>query len=62
MKEAFLNSFQAHGRNGGKSYIETIKSLPGDAAKLGTDWLQQIIVEVCQQATTLLPALKLFRK
>jgi bifunctional UDP-N-acetylglucosamine pyrophosphorylase / glucosamine-1-phosphate N-acetyltransferase len=62
MKEAFLNSFQAHGGNGGKSYIETIKSLPGDAAKLGTDWLQQIIVEVCQQATTLLPALKLFRK
>jgi bifunctional UDP-N-acetylglucosamine pyrophosphorylase/glucosamine-1-phosphate N-acetyltransferase len=62
IKEAFLNSFQAHERSGDKTYIETIKSLPGDTAKMGTDWLQHIIADLCQEATVLLPTLKLFRK
>ena len=62
MKEVFLNSFQAYGRIGDKTYIETIKSLPGDTAKMGTDWLQHIIDDLCQEATMLLPTLKLFRK
>ncbi len=62
MKEAFLSSFQALGRSGDRGYIETIKSLPDDTTKRGTDWLQQIIGELCQQATTLWPSLKLFKK
>jgi bifunctional UDP-N-acetylglucosamine pyrophosphorylase/glucosamine-1-phosphate N-acetyltransferase len=62
MKEAFLSHFRALGRSGDMGYIETIKSLPDDTAKRGTDWLQQIITDLCQQAATLLPALKLFRK
>jgi UDP-N-acetylglucosamine/UDP-N-acetylgalactosamine diphosphorylase len=62
MKEAFLSAFQGHGRNNDRAYIATIKSLPDNTAKMGTDWLQQIIADLCQQAAALLPALKLFRK
>lgn len=62
MKEAFLSGFQAVGKSGDRGYIETIKSLPDDTTKKGTDWLQEIIAELCRQATTLLPTLKLFRK
>jgi len=62
MKEALLSSFQALGRSGDRGYIETIKSLPDDVGKRGTDWLQQVIADLCQQAAALLPALKLFRK
>jgi bifunctional UDP-N-acetylglucosamine pyrophosphorylase/glucosamine-1-phosphate N-acetyltransferase len=62
MREAFLKSFQAHERTGDRSYIETIKSLPVDTAKMGTDWLQHILADLCQEATALLPSLKLFRK
>ncbi len=62
MKEAFLGNFRALGRSGDGGYIETIKSLPDDTAKRGTDWLQHIIADVCQEATALLPVLKLFRK
>lgn len=61
MKEAFLSAFQGHGGNSDRGYIETIKSLPDDTAKMGTEWLQQIIAGLCQQAAALLPALKLFR-
>jgi bifunctional UDP-N-acetylglucosamine pyrophosphorylase / glucosamine-1-phosphate N-acetyltransferase len=61
-REAFLNAFQALGRSGDTNYIETIKRLPEDTAKKGTDWLQQIVEDLCHRATTLLPALKLFRK
>jgi bifunctional UDP-N-acetylglucosamine pyrophosphorylase/glucosamine-1-phosphate N-acetyltransferase len=62
LREAFLKGFQAHGRTGQRSYIETIKSLPDDTMKMGTDWLQHIIADLCQEATALLPALRLFRK
>jgi len=62
MKEAFLSSFQVHGKKSDRGYIETIKTLPNSTAKMGTDWLQQIIAEFCQQAAALLPSLKLFRK
>ena len=62
MKEAFLSSFQVHGKKSDRGYIETIKSMPDSTAKMGTDWLQQIIAEFCQQAATLLPTLKLFRR
>jgi bifunctional UDP-N-acetylglucosamine pyrophosphorylase / glucosamine-1-phosphate N-acetyltransferase len=62
LKEAFLNRFQAYVRSGDRGYIEAIKSLPDDTAKMGTDWLQQITADLCQQATALLPALKLFRR
>jgi bifunctional UDP-N-acetylglucosamine pyrophosphorylase / glucosamine-1-phosphate N-acetyltransferase len=61
MKETFLDRFQAYGRSGDRGYIEAIKSFPDETAKMGTDWLQQIIADLCQQATALLPALKLFR-
>jgi bifunctional UDP-N-acetylglucosamine pyrophosphorylase / glucosamine-1-phosphate N-acetyltransferase len=61
-KEAFLNAFQVLGRSGDTNYIETIKSLPDDTARKGTDWLQQIVIDLCEQAASLLPALKLFRK
>jgi bifunctional UDP-N-acetylglucosamine pyrophosphorylase/glucosamine-1-phosphate N-acetyltransferase len=62
LKEAFLNRFQAYVRSADRGYIEAIKSLPDDTAKMGTDWLQQILADLCQQATALLPALKLFGK
>ena len=62
LKEAFLNRFQAYVRSGDRGYIEAIKSLPDGTAKMGTDWLQQIIADLCQQTTALLPALKLFRR
>jgi bifunctional UDP-N-acetylglucosamine pyrophosphorylase/glucosamine-1-phosphate N-acetyltransferase len=62
LREAFLKSFHALGRTGERSYIETIKSLPDDTAKMGSDWLQHIIADLCREATALLPALKLFRK
>jgi len=62
MKEAFLNGIRALGKSGDTNYIETIQSLPKDTARKGTDWLQQIIENLCHRATTLLPALKLFRK
>jgi UDP-N-acetylglucosamine/UDP-N-acetylgalactosamine diphosphorylase len=62
MKEAFLSAFQGHGRSSDRGYIETIKSLPDSTAKMGTDWLQQLIADLCRQAAALLPALKLFRK
>ena len=62
MKEAFLSRFQGYARPCDRGYIETIKGLPDSTAKLGTDWLQQIITDLCQRASALLPALKLFRK
>jgi hypothetical protein len=62
MKEAFLSAFQGHGRSSHRGYIETIKSLPDNTAKMGTEWLQQIIADLCQQAAALLPSLKLFRR
>jgi bifunctional UDP-N-acetylglucosamine pyrophosphorylase/glucosamine-1-phosphate N-acetyltransferase len=62
MKEAFVSSFQGHGRSGDRGYIETIKSLPDNIAEMGTVWLQQILADLCQQAAGLLPALKLFRR
>jgi bifunctional UDP-N-acetylglucosamine pyrophosphorylase/glucosamine-1-phosphate N-acetyltransferase len=62
MKEAFLSALQGHGRSRDRGYIETIKSLPDNTAKMGTEWLQQIIADLCRQAAALLPALKLFRK
>jgi hypothetical protein len=62
LKEAFLNSYHAHGRSGGSGYIEAIKSLPDHTARKGTEWLQQIVSDVCRQAAALLPSLKLFRK
>ncbi len=62
MEEAFLSNLRALVRSGDRGYIETIKSLPDDSAKRGTDWLQQLITDLCQQAAALLPALKLFRK
>jgi UDP-N-acetylglucosamine/UDP-N-acetylgalactosamine diphosphorylase len=62
MKEAFLDRFQAYGSSGDRVYIEAIKSLPDDTARMGTDWLQQIVADLCQQAAALLPALKLFGK
>ena len=62
LKDAFLKGFQSLGRKGDRTYIETIKSLPDDIARKGTDWLQQIVADLCQRATTLLPTLKLFRR
>jgi len=62
LKDAFLNSYHAHGRSGGSGYIEAIKSLPDHTARKGTEWLQQIVSDVCRQAAALLPSLKLFRK
>jgi len=62
LKEAFLIAFQAHGTSSDRGYIETIKSLPHHTAKMGTEWLQQIVEDLCEQTVALLPALKLFRK
>jgi bifunctional UDP-N-acetylglucosamine pyrophosphorylase/glucosamine-1-phosphate N-acetyltransferase len=61
-KEAFMDGFQAFVKSGDTGYIETIKSLPEETARRGTEWLQQIVAELCQQAVALLPALKLFRR
>ena len=62
LKEAFLSHFKALEGGGDRGYIETIKSLPDDTRKRGTDWLQQIIADLCREATGLLPVLKLFRR
>ncbi|HEX9911104.1 MAG TPA: hypothetical protein VGA86_09470 [Desulfatiglandales bacterium] len=62
MKDAFVSSFQGQARSGDRGYIETISNLPDNIAKMGVDWLQQIIADLCRQAAGLLPALKLFRK
>jgi UDP-N-acetylglucosamine/UDP-N-acetylgalactosamine diphosphorylase len=61
-KEAFLKGFQALGQSGDASYIETIRGLPDDTAKKGTDWLQQFVSDLCRRAAALLPGLKLFRR
>jgi len=61
-KEAFMDGFQAFVKSGDTCYIETIKSLPEDTARRGMEWLQQIVADLCQRATTLLPTLKLFKR
>ncbi|MGE5842240.1 MAG: UDP-N-acetylglucosamine pyrophosphorylase [Deltaproteobacteria bacterium] len=61
-RDAFLIGLQALGRSGSSGYVEAIKSLPGDVASKGTQWLQQIVADSCQRAGALLPVLKLFRK
>ena len=59
-KEAFMDRFQGFVKSGDTGYIETIKSLPEDTARRGSEWLQQIVADLCERATTLMPALKLF--
>lgn len=58
-RDRFLTTFHEHRKNSTGSYMEAVQSLPQAASQEGTQWLDQIINDLCQQAAAILPALKL---
>jgi UDP-N-acetylglucosamine/UDP-N-acetylgalactosamine diphosphorylase len=59
-RERFLTPMDTHRQTAGNNYITTIKSLPADIARTGTEWLQGIVDAHCARTAELLPTLQLF--
>jgi bifunctional UDP-N-acetylglucosamine pyrophosphorylase/glucosamine-1-phosphate N-acetyltransferase len=57
--EEFLSLFQA-ATSGTSDYVQAVQSLTPDLAAKGTQWLQQIVDGLCQQANTVLRSMDLF--
>ncbi len=61
-RDTFLNTLVKHREGHGGNYIEVIQSLPSSVSKVGTQWLDDIVHLICEQAGEALPALNLFKK
>jgi hypothetical protein len=57
---AFLAEFKSATTGGAGDYIQAIQGLTPALSARGTQWLQQIVATLCQQADALLPSMGLF--
>ena len=61
-RDPFLERFHRHKNESGGSYIEVVQTLPSAVSQEGTQWLQQIIDDLCMQTAAMMPSLGLFKK
>jgi bifunctional UDP-N-acetylglucosamine pyrophosphorylase/glucosamine-1-phosphate N-acetyltransferase len=61
-RDPFLERFHRHKSESGGSYIEVVQTLPSAVSQAGTQWLQQIIDDLCMQTAVIMPSLGLFKK
>jgi len=61
-RDRFLSAFEDSKNENPGNYVEMIQSLPNDVSQEGTRWLKQIIDEVCQKSSAILPLMNLFKK
>jgi UDP-N-acetylglucosamine/UDP-N-acetylgalactosamine diphosphorylase len=59
--EPFLEGFHGHKKESGGSYLEVVQTLPTAVSQKGTQWLQQIIDDLCMKTAAMMPALGLFK-
>jgi UDP-N-acetylglucosamine/UDP-N-acetylgalactosamine diphosphorylase len=60
-RDRFLATLHGGAREGA-SFVESIQSLPPEASGQGTRWLQGIVEDLCTQAASLVPGLRLFSR
>ena len=62
-RERFLDRLQEHAQERVKgTYTELIQGLPDEAARLGTEWLQKVVSELCFRAGEMMPSLEVFQR
>jgi UDP-N-acetylglucosamine/UDP-N-acetylgalactosamine diphosphorylase len=60
-RDRFLEGFHRHKKESGGSYLEVVQTLPSAVSQDGTQWLQQIIDDLCMQTAAMMPLLGLFK-
>ncbi len=61
-RDCFLSAFEDSKNQNPGNYVEMIQNLPSNVSQEGTRWLKQIIDEVCQESSAILPLMNLFKK
>lgn len=61
-RDRFLTAFDSQRSDNGGNYVQIVQGLPRAISQEGTQWLNQILDELCGQAATIVPALNLFRR
>ncbi len=60
-RDAFLSFLETARAAESRGYIETIQALPAEAAQQGSQWLGNMVEDLCDRAKRLVPHLKMFQ-